>query len=77
VARALQVEGLVGARALQVEEFATARALQAGIAQLLLGMVPGTIHIHLTHNKGEKLRWKTKYFGAMRTTYGWELGRMS
>jgi hypothetical protein len=52
LAHALQVEELVGACVLQVEEFTTALALQAGTAQPLLGMVHGTIHIHLTHLTG-------------------------
>jgi hypothetical protein len=49
MARALHAEELAGAHALQVEELAMARALQARIAQPLLGMAIGIIHIHLTH----------------------------
>jgi len=52
VARASQVEEFARAHALQVEELAMARALQAGIAQPLLGMALGTIHIHLIHLTG-------------------------
>ncbi len=62
VACALQVEELARARALQIEELAMARALQVGIAQPLLGMASGTIHIHLTH-----LTWVRSSGGKLST----------